>query len=953
MKPASSLRSFFSNACCLRRNLIGLVMAAGLTLFLSQTARAASTLPFYEPFYYSEGEALGTNGTPPPTTSGTVWDQGNSATGSSARIRTNAALSYVSLVTSNTSSGLAASTGTGKNRGLDFTSQSSGTVYVSFLLQLSNYPAVSPRAFAGLASGTGTGPTPSATVLVDPLGRLGVAKNAWGPASSGLTYALSSNVTYLVVMRYKFNTSSASDDEVALWLNPTSLGNNANVPPPTVTTISGADVNSLQTFYYLASSSTANFNVIFPFSIDEIRIGTSWADVTPVTCSAGAIFAVTGGGSACSGSGFSVGLSGSESGVDYWLVTNGVFSGEVASGTGSALSFGTQTASGIYTVFGSNTASSCVSWMSGSAVVNNLQPPNIATQPTSVTVANGGTATISVSATGDGLTYQWRRNGANLADGTKYSGSSSANLTISSCNNADQATTSDGYDVVITGSCSPAATSTRVALTLDTAADLFWVGGNPGNLWDVATSANFSGGTGVFNYGDNVTFNDSTVVNNLNLVSSFLSPGTVTVDTATTYTFGGTGSLIGPGTIYMIGPGTLVLSTVNTFNGGIVISNGIVSFNNAVELGTGPITLAGGSLSSANVQGITCNNPLNVVSDSSVIINNTSTSALILTNSIGGPNGTLTFTNAAVGRGPVFRLTGAGFTNNRPIVLNLGPLTDGSGTNYSTNLFMNFANTSGDQVFNGTISGGGTIQRSANGGTTLLNAVNTYTNETQVSGGTLLVNGQIDVAPVTVTGGTLGGAGTILGPVTVTNATLAPGNRGIGTLNINNALTLRNNSTNSFEISKTPQTNDLVRGVTTLTYGGILSVTNLAGTLVVGDTFTLFNASSSSGNFSAVTGSAGPGLGFSFNPANGVLTVVTGVATNPTNISYSVTSSNVTLSWPVDHVGWTLQSQTNSPGGGLGTNWFTVPGSTATNSVVVPLDRTKGSAFYRLHLVVP
>ena len=52
------------------------------------------------------------------------------------------------------------------------------------------------------------------------------------------------------------------------------------------------------------------------------------------------------------------------------------------------------------------------------------------------------------------------------------------------------------------------------------------------------------------------------------------------------------------------------------------------------------------------------------------------------------------------------------------------------------------------------------------------------------------------------------------------------------------------------------------------------------------------------------------------------------------------------LSWPV--AGRRLQAQTNAPGVGITTNWVTVPGSTATNHVVVPIDPANGSAFYRL-----
>lgn len=54
------------------------------------------------------------------------------------------------------------------------------------------------------------------------------------------------------------------------------------------------------------------------------------------------------------------------------------------------------------------------------AVLTVLPPPTITTSPTSQTVAVGATATFSVTATGDSLSYQWRRNdqpiaGANAA----------------------------------------------------------------------------------------------------------------------------------------------------------------------------------------------------------------------------------------------------------------------------------------------------------------------------------------------------------------------------------------------------------------------------------------------------------------------------------------------------------------------------------------------------------
>ena len=54
------------------------------------------------------------------------------------------------------------------------------------------------------------------------------------------------------------------------------------------------------------------------------------------------------------------------------------------------------------------------------------------------------------------------------------------------------------------------------------------------------------------------------------------------------------------------------------------------------------------------------------------------------------------------------------------------------------------------------------------------------------------------------------------------------------------------------------------------------------------------------------------------------------------------------FSWPAGNTGWRLQTQTNSAAAGLGTNWFTVSGSTATNQMTIPVASGVGSVFFRL-----
>jgi hypothetical protein len=67
-----------------------------------------------------------------------------------------------------------------------------------------------------------------------------------------------------------------------------------------------------------------------------------------------------------------------------------------------------------------------------------------------------------------------------------------------------------------------------------------------------------------------------------------------------------------------------------------------------------------------------------------------------------------------------------------------------------------------------------------------------------------------------------------------------------------------------------------------------------------------------------------------------------------TNLAFSVNGGQVQLSWPADHTGWRLQSQTNMFGLGLGTNWTTVANSTNVNQVNSAVNTSNGSVFFRM-----
>ena len=97
----------------------------------------------------------------------------------------------------------------------------------------------------------------------------------------------------------------------------------------------------------------------------------------------------------------------------------------------------------------------------------------ITQHPSNQTLGAGDTATFSVSATGDGtLSYQWQKNSANITNGSRVSGATSATLQITSLITSD----AGNYRCVVTGNCG-SATSNTATLTVMPA-------GQPGDFDD-------------------------------------------------------------------------------------------------------------------------------------------------------------------------------------------------------------------------------------------------------------------------------------------------------------------------------------------------------------------------------------------------------------------------------------------------------------------------------------
>ena len=238
--------------------------------WMGAAASAQVTLPNYEPFNFTAGTFL-------VSTNQTASNWANLNTGDPINIASGN-LSF---------NGLAASAGnkisfdgTGMDAVKTFTQQTTGTVYCSFILNVTSLGTLNTTGgyFFGLNEGTGT--SYGATIWAKANGtgydlginpRTTVANTAW-TTSAG---AKPINTPILVVVSYSI-VSGTGNDVVKMWINP-----NPGSTEPTanyiVTNTGGTDLANLNRVLVRQDSATTT-----PFiEIDEMRIGATWADVTP------------------------------------------------------------------------------------------------------------------------------------------------------------------------------------------------------------------------------------------------------------------------------------------------------------------------------------------------------------------------------------------------------------------------------------------------------------------------------------------------------------------------------------------------------------------------------------------------------------------------------------------------------------------------------------------------
>lgn len=228
---------------------------------------AQYTLPIYEPFQLIEGRLAGQNTWTGNTTSSTVGAQ-----------VVNQTLSYTGLPASKGNAVLYGNQTSGGTQALGFISQTT-TVYTSFLMQVSSLDLLAANlryvfGFGNTTAGGSFAGCMNVVANVDgttfELGFNGTNSIPSAANTTSQTFAI--NTTIMVVMAYTPGASGAG--KVSAWVNPTTNFGSATAPTPTFSDVTGGTITNVSSVFIRSGNATN------PMIIDELRVGTSWADVT-------------------------------------------------------------------------------------------------------------------------------------------------------------------------------------------------------------------------------------------------------------------------------------------------------------------------------------------------------------------------------------------------------------------------------------------------------------------------------------------------------------------------------------------------------------------------------------------------------------------------------------------------------------------------------------------------
>jgi fibronectin-binding autotransporter adhesin len=350
-----------------------------------------------------------------------------------------------------------------------------------------------------------------------------------------------------------------------------------------------------------------------------------------------------------------------------------------------------------------------------------------------------------------------------------------------------------------------------------------------------------------------------------------------------------------------------------------------------------------------NAAGYTITNTLTLGNTPNFVVNSNATISGLL-NGSGGltktGNGTLTLTRYSE---LVATYSGATTVNAGTLELSAGVawiLHGGSAVTVNSGATLQGNDSLANQL-NGLTLNNGTVSATGSGN---IDWGNFYLTSDVSASGTSYLNADIALRAATVTFGVAGGGILNVGGVLHNGfnfgANLNGGNgggtastvvkSGSGTLVLSGANAYTGNTVVQGGVLSIGSTNSLSGGAVVITNGAVMNL-NYSGQIQVTNV-TLNGVLQSGGTFGAVgSGANHPSASFT---GTGLLYVYSAA---PPTLSVAQSGNNLTFTWTGSG---SLEWQTNSLSTGLGTNWVAYPNG--TNGVIVLIDASKGSVFFRV-----
>ncbi len=410
-------------------------------------------------------------------------------------------------------------------------------------------------------------------------------------------------------------------------------------------------------------------------------------------------------------------------------------------------------------------------------------------------------------------------------------------------------------------------------------------------------------------------------INNCTNAGGIIDAGT---SNATNYLSGANWFVSAPSSFGLGGDNsrTIILTNLN-LSGAYALSNGVTSLTNGLGTivyaanaahFTGPIITSFGTTLQAYSQTNLGGNPSSF-----------NAAQFVLDNGIFQPLASMALTNANCG-------------------VTINP--SGGTFNVSSGLVLVIANP---------IAGTGDLTKQGSGWL-ILSGTNTYLGPTTINAGTLALIGGGAISNsenITVAGGASFDVSSLNSAFNlVTNQTLSN--------SAANAVLSGTNNTGSGTIALTYDNVNpsfiITNGVLTLSGSTVCKINNTGVQLAAGGSYKII-AKATTGNAGSVAGTAPNSVTIGGNGTAGpislritsgelYLNVASSLPVTGTNLMFSLTGNQLSLSWPSNYIGWRLQS--NSTDLTTSNNWFNVPGSGVSNRVQISIDPNNTNVFYRM-----